>query len=225
MNPFFRSATVLAVLFISAGTAMAQTAAAKATDQQGTANRLMTRDELRACMKLQDDIKAKAVAVEGTQKVLAQEKQDLTPTRDGLKSLRDDVEKYSGLFKKIDADVRDQAKRIEQWNAEMKEVEESSMRSAEQRKKQLQKEQPELVARNNELIAAREQQYKLYEAAVERFNARGKGLEASVKDWNERNERLADDADKVLDLREKYAHECSRRRFREEDEQAIKQGK
>lgn len=225
MNPLFHTATVLAALFISASSALAQTAAVKAADQQGAANRLMTRDELRACMNLQDEIKAKAVAVQATQKIMAQEKQELTPARDGLKPLRDDVEKYSNLFKKTDADVRDHAKRIDQWNAEMKEVEESSMRSAEQRKKQLQKEQPGLVARNNELIAAREQQYKLYEAAVERFNTRGKGLEASVQDWNERNERLADDADKVLDLREKYAQECSRRRFREEDEQAIRQGK
>ena len=81
------------------------------------------------------------------------------------------------------------------------------------------------MARNKDAVAQRDKAFAVYEAAVAKFNARGKELEASITEWNARNQQLVTEAEKVSDLREDYAADCSNRRFREEDEIAIKQGK
>jgi chromosome segregation ATPase len=216
--------TALAVMLLSTGSVLAQVAAPKVASKKVEASRLMTREELRACMKRQEDIKAKSAALDQAKAAMAQEKQGVASANDELKALRDEAGKQSDIFKQTDAAVREHSVRVEQWNIDMKEAEDSPMRSAERRKKELQNERAGLTTRNNELLAQRDAQFKRYEAAVEQFNARSKALEANIKDWNQRNQNLVDDADKVLEMHDNYSADCGGRRFREEDETAIKSG-
>lgn len=218
--------TLSALLLLAASPIQAQSSAAKpAAAKAETSNRLMTRDELRACMKMQGDIKAKSESLEQRKTALTADKAKIGPANDELKGHREELARYIAAVKAADDAVKAHAERVEVWNVDFKEVEESKMKTAERRKKQLLAEREELDARNKELIAARGAKVKEYDAAVERFNQRAKGVEAIVNDWNQRNEKLADEGDALLEMRANYAADCSNRRFREEDELAIKQGK
>ena len=96
------------------------------------------------------------------------------------------------------------------------------MKSAERRKKELLTERNEIAAKEKSLIAQRDAEYKLYEAAVSRFNERGKSVDVLIATWNQKNKSLASESDRVTDMREEYAADCANRRFREEDELALK---
>lgn len=185
----------------------------------------MTRDELRACMQLQEKIRERAVAVDAAKPAMESERQRIEPAKAELDALRAEVEIKKDQVKKSDDAVREFSAVIDQWNTDVKEAEESPMKSAERRKKELQSQQPGLVARNKELLKARETLFSEYEMAIAKFNERGKVLELDILAWNQRNRKLADEADSVSELREDYSADCSARRFREEDEMAIKQGK
>lgn len=225
MKPSLRTVAALVALLIATGPVLAQGSAPKAVATKTESSRLMTREELRACMSRQDDIKAKSAALDQSKTSMAQEKQGLTSANDELKALRDEAGKQSDLFKQTDAAVREHALLVAQWNVDMKEAEDSPMRSAERRKKELQSERAGLATRNNALLAQRGELFKHYSAAVERFNVRGKTMEASSQDWNQRYASLAAAADKVLEMHDNYSADCGSRRFRVEDETAIKLGK
>jgi chromosome segregation ATPase len=185
----------------------------------------MTRDELRNCMALQARVKEKAAFVDEALATLQRDKLTIASTRQELAPLRAEMDAQRNLVQLVDAEVRAHAERVDQWSADLKEAEESKMMTAERRKKELERERGKLSATAKELTAKRDAQFKLYEAAVARFNVHGKEFDATVEAWNQRNEKLANDANQVGELREDYAADCSNRRFREEDEAAIKQGK
>lgn len=186
---------------------------------------MMTRDELRACMQLQEKIRDRSAAIDAAKPAMETERQRIEPAKAELAALRAEVEAKKDQVKKADDAVREFSAVIDQWNADVKEAEESPMKSAERRKKELQSQQPGLVARNKELLKSREDKFKEYEVAIAQFNERGKVLEGDILGWNQRNKKLADEADSVSELRDDYGADCSGRRFREEDEAAIKQGK
>lgn len=185
-------------------------------------DRLMSREELKACIELQDRIKKNADLLQADKAAMDSEKAGFEKTKADLQALRGEVEKHLAAFKAADRDVANHAKTIEDWNAEVKAAEESTMTSAKRRRQQLLKEQPELVSKNNQLLKLRDEKYARYEKAVADFNTSGKSLEASVVSWNKRNEKLADESEELLDARAEYASTCARRRFLEEDEAAIR---
>lgn len=224
MSGVFRKAAVWCAICTMSGVAWSQ-AAAPVAPKTAVSKSMMTRDELRRCLKLPDTIKTLNSALEQSKSVLDQDRLKIDPAKAELTALRADVEVHKDAVQKTDTVVRELSKEIEQWNVELEELEKSTMKTAERRKKELKGQQAGLIARNKEVVAQRDQSFGAYEAAVAKFNARGKELEATISEWNARNQQLVIEAEKVSDLREDYAADCSNRKFREEDEIAIKQGK
>jgi chromosome segregation ATPase len=218
----FIQALTLALAIGSLGTASAQGTAPK---PKPVAKAVMSKDELRACMKLNADTKAKAQLLEAPVATLAADRQKIDDAKAEIAVIRQEVDKHKDAFQTANDAVKSSTSRIDAWSAELKELEASPMKSAERRKKELLLERNELASKEKALIVQRDSEYKLYEAAVARFNERGKGLDAQVLDWNQRNKSLASELDRVTDMREEYAADCANRRFREDDETAIKSGK
>lgn len=189
------------------------------------ASKMMTRDELRACMKLADDTKALAASLESRKAELAADKLKIAPASEELKAPKEELNRLMAEVKEADNAVKVHAQKIDVWNAEFEEVKASTMKSAEQRKKQLQGERAALEATNKQLVDVRAAKFKDYEAAAERFNVKAKGLDAMVQSWNQRNEKLYNDSEAVLEMKANYGADCANRRFKEEDEEAIKKGK
>lgn len=205
-----------------AATAQAQNA--KPAGQKTDVNKQMTRTELRACMKLQDDIKSTAASLEQRKTAMQDDKAKIAPAQDELKALRADVDEKLAAAKALDAESAAQARRVEAWNVEWKEAQESTMRSAERKRKELDVERKQMDARMKTLQAERDTKISAYQAAVDRLNAKSAGLQEQVEGWNSRNDALADDGDKLIDMRATYSADCSNRKFDERDEIAIKKG-
>lgn len=186
---------------------------------------IMTRDELRACMKLQADLKAFTLNIEQRKQPLEQEFAAIEASKGELGPLRSDVAAKRDMVMKADVAVRDFAVRIEKWNDDIKEAEESKMRGADRQKKELERQRATLDAENKALVDTRAQYLKQHEDAGVALTERAKRIDAAAAAWNTRNQQLIDDVDKLAELQVDYGADCSSRKFREEDEAAIKQGK
>jgi len=188
-------------------------------------SKIMTRDELRACTKAKTAIADLAASMATRKTELDAEKAQLAPARAELSRLQPQLDEAAAAFKAVDADVREHNKLIDAWNVDMEEAAASQMKSAERRRAQLKKDRVALDQKATALADARDKLGKKYNDEVARFNAVAQSIEARAKAWNQKNEELAKDGDRHFDMRSEYGLECASRRFREEDEAAIKAGK
>lgn len=201
--------------------------ASKLKSNAAGADKLMSRDELRACMKLKESNIARTTEIEQRNEQNRKEKQELLQAPDNAQAVRANVELRLEAVKQADALVREHGKAVEDWNERMAEFEKKSkdMRNERQRRQTMKDERYELKAKDEKLISDRAEKIAAYERAVteanEKINQRAKLNEA----WNKRNQELADDEDKLVEARDKWMTECSRRRYLEDDEKLIKAGK
>ena len=63
------------------------------------------------------------------------------------------------------------------------------------------------------------------ETAVNAFNAKAAAVDARIADWNRRNQAWNDAGSELEDTRKTWVANCGDRRYREDDEIAIKRGK
>ncbi len=218
---------IVAVFALTSAHASAETPASKAKSSASAKDKLMTLDELRTCMKLRESNIASANDIELRAEQNHKEKQALLNAPDSPQASRAEVDALLEAVKQADALVREHGKAIEDWNERAADLEKKAkdMHNERQRRQALKDERIELKKIDEQLIADRSEKVALYERSVadvnEKIIQRSKLNEA----WNKRNEQLADDQDKLGESRNKWTFECSRRRFLEEDEKAIKAGK
>ena len=226
MNTKFKICTLAVGVSIALAIPVgAQTPDKKPAAKPASVRATMSRDELRSCMKLQADTKERVAALEVAKASLEQDRVQVDEAQKQIAHLRSEVDKYRDGVREAEAAVRVNAVKVEEWNAEMEEVEKSQMRAAEKRKKDMKVERVAIEARGKALVSTRDAQFKMYEAAVAKINSQAKDIEAVINGWNKRNSALADEAATAGEMRDEYAADCANRRFREEDEAAIKKGK
>lgn len=202
-------------------------ASAKTKARTTGTDKLMTLEELRVCMKLQDSNNALTLEIEQRNEQNSKERLDLLNAPDSAQMTRAEVDAQLEAVKQADVAVREHGKAVEEWNEKAAEFEKKAkdMRNERQRRAVLKQERIDLKKIDDKLIADRTEKIALYERSVtqanEKITQRAKLNEA----WNKRNEQLADDRDKLLESRARYMAECASRRFLEDDEKLIKAGK
>lgn len=236
-----RTLNQVSALLISSALAMASSyasaqAPAQKKDPAATAktkarptgtDKLMTLEELRVCMKLQDSNNAITLEIDQRNEQNSKERLELQNAPDSAQMTRGEVDAQLEAVKQADAAVREHGKAVEEWNERAAEFEKKAkdMRNERQRRAVLKQERIDLKKIDDKLIADRTEKVALYERSVaqanEKITQRAKLNEA----WNKRNEQLADDRDKLLESRARYMAECASRRFLEDDEKLIKAGK
>jgi hypothetical protein len=207
--------------------AAAKPGAADPGKRRGPGDRIMTKDELRACTQLKASNDAGTAEIARRQELMSKERSDLAAAPDPAGSAKAEVEQQLKAVEQADAAVREHAKAVEDWNTRMAEFEAKSkdMRNADRRRTVLRQEQLALKAAEQKLVTDRNEKVAVYERGVTAANEAINNNAGRNADWNKRNEELAAAEDRLLDARHKWATECSNRRFREEDEIAIKAGK
>jgi chromosome segregation ATPase len=218
VNPQLR--TLVAAMTLAATCAapgFAQAPAAK--------DKVQTREELRACLKLKDSIAADTADLSKRQAAHEAERAEVRKLSEPVKAARPDVDASLEAVKAADTPLREHNALIEKWNAEVAEVDASKMKSAERRKAALIKERAALDETFKKLLAERDTRVKAYDAAVARYNTALQAAEGRLKAFNDRNNALEDEADALRNKKLDYDETCARRRFREEDEKAIRSGK
>jgi predicted nucleic acid-binding Zn-ribbon protein len=187
----------------------------------------MSRDELRACMQLKDRNEAGAADIAQRQERMKNERDALADAPDSAAAARARLEPQLKAVEQADALVREHGKAVQDWNERMADFESKSkdMRNADRRRIVLKQERAALEAAEQPLVADRNEKVAAYERAVKDVNDKIGQHAARSSDWNKRNEELAAAEDRLNDARHKWTAECGDRRFREEDEIAIKAGK
>lgn len=195
--------------------------------RRGKGDRIMTRDELRACMTLKESNERSTAELDRRRTAIDKERAELANAPDSSTAIRAAVDEKLKAVQQADAAFGEHAKAIEDWNERMADFEKRSkdMRNADRRRQVLKQEQFALKANGDKLQAERDAKVAAYEASVKEANEKiAQGADRN-SDWNKRNDQLTDDEQDLLDSRRKWASECGDRRFREEDEIAIKAGK
>lgn len=195
--------------------------------RRGKGDRLLTRDELRACMRLKEGNDARTAEIERRQNELDKEREVLASAPAPGADARALVDERLKAVQQADAAYAAYGKTVEDWNARMAEFEARAkdMRNADRRRTVLKQEQAELKTTEQKLVTERNAAIAAYEASVKEANAKlaqGSGGNAA---WNNKSEALAADEKALLASRGKWTAECGQRRFREDDETAIKAGK
>lgn len=195
--------------------------------RRGKGDRIMTKDELRTCMRLKESNDSGMAEIERRQAQLDKEREELANAPDSSAGIRAAVDEKLAAVKQADAAYGEHGKAIQDWNERMAafEARAKDMRNADRRREVLRQEHIALKATETRLLAERNEKVALYEAAVKEANEKLSQPSGRNAEWNKRSEALAADEQALLDSRRKWASECGDRRFREDDEAAIRAGK
>lgn len=192
----------------------------------GGSGPIMTRDELRTCLKQQAELKVRVAEFERNREALAKEKDAILQTKSAIDAERGGVQADAAKINDINARTEAVAKRIDDWNVRWQAFEKEGRSGpiADRQRRQLLNEQRDLQEANAALEKERTALGGVGAGANE-VNAKVESLNARTVAWNENNKRMVALNETLTQERALWADECGSRRFLEEDEAAIKAGK
>jgi DNA repair exonuclease SbcCD ATPase subunit len=217
--------------------AQAQTAApaakgaAKSFGGNASGGKLLTRDELRACMKMQAEMKAGTAGLERDKSELQREKDALQQEGAALKAEREALErKRTEVAAAFKAKAEGHAQRVEAFNRRAAELAElNKERGAGSRvellRRELEQEQSGLKTADEALRQEMNELNRTNAQEAEALNARAAGHEQKVRSWNERNDAFTARVNDRGGIDERWKASCADRRYDELDEIAIEQGR
>jgi hypothetical protein len=188
-------------------------------------SKLLTRDELRACMKRLDDVNAGSKDLPQRRAALDAERDELLKSGEALKAMKADVEAKLALVRGWQERMRAHAAEIEAFNRKAKAVEEAPSSERAALSKALEAERDNLNKGRTTLVEEEGRLVPAYESGVRAYNERALARDAVVNDWNARNKAFNESTAKLEDERTDWLTECANRPYREDDEIAIKAGK
>jgi chromosome segregation ATPase len=221
------------LLVLAAATAVAQTPAAKpgaegkplTMGNTGT-GKLLTREELRSCFKRRDDLSARLADLEAQRKALDTERDAITQERTALAAERDGVKQKTDAVAALEPRLVAFKQKVDDWQARVTAFNDAGRVGvmADRQRAELQREQAALNATQKELEAERVSVTAAAQESINAFNTKAGAVEARASDWNARNGKLNEATQTASDDRQSWVTECANRRYREDDETAIKRG-
>jgi chromosome segregation ATPase len=187
--------------------------------------KMLTRDELRTCLKRLDDVNAGSKDLEARRAALDKEKDELTKSGDALKAERADVEVKLAAVRDWEQRMRAYGAEIEAFNQRLKAAESAPANQRETLVKELDVERERLTKARAPLADEEARLVPAYQNAVKGYNEKAQARDAQVADWNNRNKTLNEAAGKHEDERSSWLTDCANRPYREDDEIAIKRGR
>jgi len=187
--------------------------------------KLLTRDELRVCLRRLDGVNASTKDLEQRRAVLDKEKEDLVKSGDALKADRADVDAKLAAVRDWEGRMRAHGAEIETFNQRLKAADEGPRGKREEMAKELDAERDRLSKARVPLGEEEARLVPVYQAAVKSYNEKALARDAVVADWNGRNKAINEQSLKHDEERSAWLVECANRPYREDDEIAIKQGK
>ncbi len=190
-------------------------------------SKLLTREELRACMKQRDglgvrlnELDTARTKLDAERAALGQEQAALKTERENMAGMRSEIDAMNARTKAFQEDVDGWNKRVAAFNESKQ-----TGSAAEKQRVELNEFGESLKKRQAALQTERDSILGKGDSAVKGFNAKAAGLDQKVAEWNERNGKLNAEAEKTKTERETWGSECGDRRYREDDEKAILGGK
>lgn len=189
--------------------------------------RLLSRDELRSCLKLQQATQAESASIntereqiEASRASLAREQSEFTSQRDAALKERD------ATADRLRQALDDHSRRVEAWKQRAVDFNEANLfgPAADRERRALDRQQAELNAAGTDLEAKRAAFTRENEGLVASLNKRAEALNARVGEIEGRRNKYNERAEALSEQRQRFARECADRRYLEDDEKAIQRG-
>lgn len=186
--------------------------------------KLLLRDELRACLKQQETLATRRAEVDQQREPLEREKASLFTEQQALAAERERLDGLRRSASDLSARFKAHGERVQGWNQRAQALQDKSGPAADRERAAMETERNQLQQDQAALEAERTRLGDGAQQAVNAFNARAQALDQRVADWNRRNAEFTDRANTVNQEREQWLDSCANRRYREEDEIAIRKG-
>lgn len=201
-------------------------AASKTLGGKGAGSgKVLTREELRTCMKRQEDVGLSNKDLEQRRAALDREKEGLVKSGEALQAVRADVEVKLAAVREWEGRMRAHSAEIEAFNKRLKAAEALSPNQRERQAKEFDAERERLNKARQPLTDDEARLVPAYQNAVKSYNEQAAAREVLVTEWNGRNKVLNDANLKSEEERSVWVSECANRPYREDDEIALKAGK
>lgn len=235
-KPSFAAASLLlafAVTLAVAQTAPAKPGAKPAAKPAGktlsgkapAGGKLMTRDELRTCLKRLDDVNQSGKDIEALRPQLDREREELRASGEALKTERAEVDRLLATVREWETRMRAHAVEIEAFNKRSAAVQEAPRNQQEKMVEDLKDDRERLQKAREALSADEAKLVPVYQSSAKTYNERATARDAKVGEWNTRNTAAVDASVKQQEARALWLNECANRPYQEDDEKAIKAGK
>ena len=189
---------------------------------------ILTRDELRVCLKEEERLRLRLGDLDAGRGPLDREKEALSTEQAALRADRAPLDDLKKRTDDLSSRLRDYAARVDGWNkavADFNVSPRATSSTAERQRGEFNRQRDELAKQLVELEAERLRHAADSEGMVRVYNDRVAAMDTRVVDWNQRNNQ-ANEASKSLELeRQGWLDSCGNRRYREEDEVAVRAGK
>lgn len=205
-----------AALIAPAASALAQVPVGKTNSKAP----IMTKEELRACMKREADVEQRRTAAEASKAALDAERAEVVKLSQSLQPLKADAEAKGQAIRQLNERMRELSGRIQAFNAKAAQpaADDSARQALQAEEKQLKADTAALQAEGAPLQPA-------YDAAVNTLNEQSKVHDTRAAAWNEKQAVLVAETAAAEEQRQAWLRDCADRRYREDDEKAIKAGK
>lgn len=205
-----------AALIAPAASALAQVPVGKTNSKAP----ILSKEELRACMKREVAVNDQRTAAEARKAKLDAERAEVVRLSEGLQPMKADVETKAAAVKQLNERTRALGERIQAFNAKAANppADAAGRTALAEEEKQLKTEAAAIEAEGKPLQAT-------YEAAVAALNEKAKVHDERAAAWNEQQTQVVAVTREAEQARQGWMLECADRRYREDDEKAIKAGK
>ena len=187
---------------------------------------VMTREELRTCLKQQATLKTQVEQYEQEKAAIERDKADIQSTQKAIDAERGGVQADAAKINDVNARTEALSKRINDWNVRWQEFERDGRSGAmgDRMRKRLVDEKRAMEREEKALDDERAALGGVGGGASE-INAKVDALNARTVAWNARQKAAVKRGEDLQQERDLWASECGNRRFREDDETAIRNGK
>lgn len=216
-----RLAISCAVLFgLVNGVSTAQTLEGKAPAN----GKMMTIQELRSCIKQQEGLKAQREDIQKRRADMDAERAAIAKDAEDIKPLREDVQAKNAQVKAFNEKHKAFGDRVNAFNQKVAEAKDSGRTGVmlEKMMRDISKEERELQAQDAALKAESKGVMDGVQESINRFNARADANQKRALAWNEGNKKLESEEAAYEDKRMDWSANCGGRRYREDDEKAIR---
>lgn len=205
----------------------AAAAAPAATPATVGGKKIMSREELRACLKRNDDLKARSKDLDDQATAINAERPQIEQTLEAIRAERASLEARATRIREFQPKMVAYGQKVETFNRLMGELSgKTRMTTSEGRQlEELRKQIPALEAERKALNAEREQLLEGYEDAIKAFAVKAKAAEDRAAEWNQRKTRHTQDGEDMTAASADWRRDCADRPYREDDEKAIRAGK
>lgn len=207
--------------------AAAQEAGIKSLDGKvRTGGKVLTKEELRACMKQQDDLSKQRTDVETRREALNKERDAIQAENESLKAEQAAFKDKNAKIKEFNERMAAFSTRVDEYKKNAEELAEEAAGPAANRKRRELEKELAAIKKQEVLNKAEGDAIKgTLEADANALNAKVDAQGKRATDWNARGKVLDEETAAYEDKRIDWKLNCGDRRYREDDEKAIRAGK